>query len=69
MSLICQTKSFESGDSRYFMSRAHEGLLGMREVPGQVAAWTGLQAQGEEPVTGTHMASQCTGLGSLAIRC
>lgn len=51
------------------MSLAHEGGLGMGEVPGQVAAWTGLQAQGEELVTGTHMASRCAGLGSLAIGC
>ena len=35
MSLICQTKSFESGDSQYFMSQAHEGRLGMREFQGR----------------------------------
>ena len=51
------------------MSWAHGAWLGMGEVPGEVAAWTGLHVQGEELVTWTHTASQCTGLGSLAIGC
>ena len=69
MSLNCQTESSERGHGRCFMSWAHGAWLGMGEVPGEVAAWTGLHAQGEELVTWTHTASQCTGLGSLAIGC
>lgn len=48
------------------MSWAHGAQLGMGEVPEEVAAWTGLHAQGEELVTWTHTASRCASLGSLA---